>query len=811
MQKRIFFLLFLSYFLQELRAQQWLGIANSDYAGTHGVYLNPSSIADTRYGFYLNLGAGQGSLTNNYYRYDSPYSLIRLGLRQFENPYNLRPEYYSDINTNRPRLFDLRMDVRLPSLMIKLSPRHSVAFTNRMRGSFEATNITQFIASDFRNNNLTLLSILSSGSLLRMNTNLFRETGLTYAREILNKDNHYLKGGFTLKYLQGIYSSSLYADNLQTRLTSVSQPNEPLAFVLRVAEADIGYHYTQPSGYPSPSELVDAIRWRTRNGTGLGTDIGFTYEYRPNAAQYRYQMDGQDELDNLKNKYKYRIGLSVLDIGNIRYRTNYADTTAAGAYTIRRQNTDIPQQDLTDSDLNNYYPVLNRGLMVGTADQNNGFRTKLPMALHLNLDYQLKEKFYINAAWIQSLRTRRATGMRHHSLLAVTPRFETKHCEFSLPLSLINNYQQVTFGAMMRVGSFFFVGSDNLPGVLNIGRPFGMDVYTGVSISGLRGKKKDSDKDGVSDKLDDCPFVAGVWQFKGCPDTDSDGVEDKLDKCPTESGSKEMAGCPDRDGDKMMDSQDRCPDQAGVEKNGGCPDSDGDGVIDRDDDCPLLKGGVTLRGCPDSDGDDIPDKDDRCPDAKGQRKYNGCPDTDGDNIPDPDDACPDQAGTARFNGCPDRDGDAIPDKDDRCPDTYGSPQSAGCPTETRAPSRVEIKLTQEEQKVLEEAFDNLEFETGKVVIKVSSYPSMDGLAKLLITKPAYRLLVSGHTDNVGNAATNQKLSKTRANAVKTYLTRKGVKADQIITEGFGSRKPIASNTTPEGRQRNRRVEMRIIK
>lgn len=786
-----------------LQAQQWLGLSNGNYAGVNGVFLNPSSIADSRYGFHLNLLGGQTSLTNNYYKYDSPYSLPRLALNGFADPFDLRPEYYVENVNPRPKLFDLRFEARLPSFMLKLSPRHSIAFTNRMRASFEAVNITPFLASDFRTNNLTLASLLSNGSLLRINSNAFRETGLTYAREIWTQTGHYVKGGLTIKYLQGIYSSSLYSDNLQTQITAAN--GEP---VLRLVDANIGYHYTRPAGYPELEKWTDAALWRNTTGRGLGLDIGFTYEYRPAADQYRYTMDGEDLLDNRKNKYKYRIGISLLDVGGIRYNTDYTDTTAAGAYRIRRQNADIPQQQLTGASLENYYPILNRGLDVQAADRQDGFRAKLPTALHLNVDYKIREKLYVNAAWIQSLRTRNAIGMRHNSLIAITPRFETKHFEFSLPLALINNHQQATFGAMMRVGSFFFIGSDNLSGLLNVGRPFGADVYAGVTIGALKGKKKDRDGDGVSDKMDLCPNLAGVWAFKGCPDTDADGVEDKLDKCPAEPGSKEMGGCPDRDGDKIIDSQDKCPNEAGLPKNGGCPDADEDGVIDGDDDCPQAKGSAALKGCPDRDGDNIADKDDRCPDERGQAKYNGCADNDGDNIPNPDDACPDQAGTPRFNGCPDRDGDAVPDKDDRCPDTYGSAQNGGCPVE---PGRTEVQLTQEEQTVLNEAFDDLEFETGKSVIKVSSYASMDGLAALLQAKPAYRLLVSGHTDNVGKPATNLKLSKARADAVKKYLIRKGAAADQVITEGFGSRKPIASNATAEGRQKNRRVEMRVIK
>ena len=86
--------------------------------------------------------------------------------------------------------------------------------------------------------------------------------------------------------------------------------------------------------------------------------------------------------------------------------------------------------------------------------------------------------------------------------------------------------------------------------------------------------KKDSDKDGIADKDDACPDVAGLKEFNGCPDTDGDGVADKDDKCPDEKGPKENNGCPwpDRDGDGVLDKDDECPDQKGTVANNGCPE-----------------------------------------------------------------------------------------------------------------------------------------------------------------------------------------------------------------------------------------------
>ena len=114
---------------------------------------------------------------------------------------------------------------------------------------------------------------------------------------------------------------------------------------------------------------------------------------------------------------------------------------------------------------------------------------------------------------------------------------------------------------------------------------------------------KDTDKDGIPDKDDACPDVAGPKEFNGCPDTDGDGIPDKDDACPEVAGPKEFNGCPDTDGDGIPDKDDKCPDVAGPAENGGCPwpDTDGDGVLDKDDLCPEVAGPASNKGCPEPD------------------------------------------------------------------------------------------------------------------------------------------------------------------------------------------------------------------
>jgi OOP family OmpA-OmpF porin len=286
-------------------------------------------------------------------------------------------------------------------------------------------------------------------------------------------------------------------------------------------------------------------------------------------------------------------------------------------------------------------------------------------------------------------------------------------------------------------------------------------------------------------------------------DTDGDGVADRKDKCPdTPAGALvDEVGCiVDRDRDGFADNQDDCPDHAGIAKFKGCPDKDDDGIMDKDDECPDKAGLAEFKGCPDGDKDGIEDRKDDCPMLAGIPLHNGCPDTDGDGIIDPNDKCPGEAGPAETLGCPDMDKDGILDKDDKCPEVYGLLENKGCP---------EIK--QEIKQVFEKALQGIQFETGKDVIRKSSYPILDDVVTIMIQHPEYNLSIYGHTDNTGGDELNMNLSQKRADSVKKYLLEHGVPEARIIeVKGFGETMPVATNDTAEGRTQNRRVEFKVI-
>jgi len=114
-------------------------------------------------------------------------------------------------------------------------------------------------------------------------------------------------------------------------------------------------------------------------------------------------------------------------------------------------------------------------------------------------------------------------------------------------------------------------------------------------------------------------------------------------------------------------------------------------------------------------------------------------------------------------------------------------------------------------EVLKDAFDNLNFQFGKAEIKKESLPYLDKLVETLLKAKNWTLEIQGHTDDKGSDQFNLKLSQNRADEVKKYLVSKGVSADTITATGFGESQPIMPNTSDENREKNRRVEFKIMK
>jgi OOP family OmpA-OmpF porin len=199
----------------------------------------------------------------------------------------------------------------------------------------------------------------------------------------------------------------------------------------------------------------------------------------------------------------------------------------------------------------------------------------------------------------------------------------------------------------------------------------------------------------------------------------------------------------------------------------------------------------------DSDGDGVPDDRDKCPNTPRGCIVDddGCPiDSDHDGVPDCMDKCPNtpQGCIVDKDGCPiDSDHDGVPDCMDKCPNTPAGAivDKDGCMHE-----KVTIRL-------------DVEFDTAKWDVKEKYRDEIRKVADFMKEHPKSIASIDGHTDNVGKAPYNLGLSKNRANSVRQYLINNfGIKASRLTATGYGLTRPIASNDTEEGRQKNRRVE-----
>jgi len=121
---------------------------------------------------------------------------------------------------------------------------------------------------------------------------------------------------------------------------------------------------------------------------------------------------------------------------------------------------------------------------------------------------------------------------------------------------------------------------------------------------------------------------------------------------------------------------------------------------------------------------------------------------------------------------------------------------------------VVLTITYEAPKTF--TLNSIQFETGKADLKPSSYTLLQDIVEIMRLKPTMKILIGGHTDSDGDDATNLILSQKRADAVKNYLISKGIDGKRIVAVGYGETKPVADNSTTEGKAKNRRTEIKIL-
>ena len=771
----VFFFLTLLVSIDSSFGQGYLGLSQSNYSGINGIIYQPAEVADNRMQVEINLVSFDALLSNNYIKANRKYIFDPQSIPTFDSTYSFQDFRLSELiqktNSNTKNLL-LKTDIIGPSFMFSINRKNGIALTTRVRSMVNTDNfLKDFVdisLAEFADTLLYNREFKMNSS--RISAMAWGEIGLTYGRVVLNQKEHFLKAGLTVKYLMGFGSGYFYNENVSVTFFD----NDSLSVYEPTVTANDA---TIRAGVSDNIPLTGGSFDKYISGSGVGFDLGVVYEYRPDFADYGSgNSDMKDEARN-KNKYKLKVGISALDLGSIKF-TKHKEIYD---FAINWQNYNINNAEISSD--GGWLDSLGATKL---SDNKETYNMRLPTSYMVAVDYRPFKKVGFYANFTAFMATRNFTHdakVRDVSRYTITPRFEISWFSFGIPVSYYG-MQYVNAGAFMQIGPLF-VGSADILNLAFSKNIRGINVYAGLKIPlwfGNGKKPSDIDNDGVLDKNDACIDVAGPVENKGCPygDKDGDTVLDNVDECIDVAGPVENKGCPygDKDGDTVLDNVDECIDVAGPVDNKGCPygDKDGDTVFDNVDECIDVAGPVENKGCPygDKDADGVLDKDDSCIDAPGPAENKGCPYLD-------------------------TDGDTVLDKDDDCPKTPGDPENRGCP-----------KLKKEEEAIIKRAFDNLEFDSGKDIIRSVSFTSLTELGDLLVKNPKWGLKLAGHTDNVGDDAKNMILSNQRAAAVKKYLVNRGASGDKIVVEYYGETRPIADNATPEGRQKNRRVEMTII-
>ncbi|MCW3123530.1 MAG: outer membrane protein/peptidoglycan-associated protein [Flavipsychrobacter sp.] len=719
-------------------AQRMFGVATGNYNATSSLYLDPANMADSRNRLTIDLVSINAFVDNDM----GTISKEKLGNQISKGKTAPAMNNIMDFKNPSGNIMAPYAEVRGPGFMWSIDHKNSIALTTRVRGNSQFSGIDQGIyraVSDVNFAKHGTGSFSTTATSFHWNSAAWGEIGGSYARVLMDEDTKFLSAGITLRYLGGISYSSLVGSNLDADYNSAADS-------LRLSNVAMKYSTNVPDQNHATDIKTPVPQMLGRflgkgGGSGVGADIGVSYEYRPDYADYKYAMDGKTGIvDHSKPRYKIRLSAAITDIGAIYYgpKNNKILNVTGNGYTTSNV---LSKNVFNFKDFTRY--TKGHGFITDTG--SGGTMYHMPTAMVLGADYRFgMGNWYLNVSTVYNLASRTATGAYFYNQITLTPRYETRLFSLGIPVtySSQSHAMKMGFGVCM---AGFFIGSDDVLAVASDNQ-YGFNAYMGGFIPVNYKKPSDRDGDLVSDKKDMCPDVPGLWVFQGCPDPDKDkdGIPDSVDKCPSVRGMASAQGCPDKDADSIADGIDRCPDKAGTRVLKGCPDKDGDGIVDVDD------------------------------------------------------ACPDQPGTIAMKGCPDTDGDGIPDNIDKCPTVAGAPAAQGCP-EPRGPELVkgELKTT----------LPALAFETGKAIIKKTSYPRLNETVKTLKDNTDYSLVINGYTDNVGSDEQNLVLSEQRAASVKTYFVNNGIAPGRLETAGMGNTNPIGDNNTAAGRAKNRRVEM----
>jgi hypothetical protein len=454
-----------------LNGQDFTGYRSGNYTGVNSVFFNPANIADSRYRFDFNLFSVSTNVGND----QASFNLKNIG-----NSFNTDSISNRILGQNAGKSSGfVSTDIHGPSIMFNAGKKMAFAITTRGRvmGNIKDVDgkLVDKISKDV-SNDPSLPYTISSGNNMRFNANAWTEIGISAARVISDKGKHFFKAGASLKYLAGAGNAFFNIGNLSGTIYE-DRVKQDTYLGNTTGQIATGFGGIRISDF-EPEELTRMV------STGLGADIGFVYEYRPDHEKYN-RADGSGWQRNM-NKYKWKVAFALLDIGSIKYEK---DLQRSGGYNIDiTGNERLYLSELNNVEIDDYRNFFKSRPQFFTPNNTNSessYKVSLPSTLQLNVDYNLHRNFYVNLASQFSLinSANKPFNSNYYSAFTLTPRYEGRALGLYIPLSY-NSLTNLNAGASVRFGPLF-VGSGSVLTAL-LGNSKQADVHVGLRFGGLQ-------------------------------------------------------------------------------------------------------------------------------------------------------------------------------------------------------------------------------------------------------------------------------------------------------------------------------------
>jgi hypothetical protein len=442
----------------QLTAQEQLGLRLDNFSGINGVMLNPASGATSQFMWDVNI-AGAGLWFNNNIGYLEKTNIIKVA----KNPFSVgpNPELGVDFGSKATILGNVYQPQRIhflsggarvtgPSMAVNYSSGHSFGFFTNFRATASSFDIPKTL-------NPLLINNIPSGQTINLKAfsgaaMAWTEFGLNYSKFMGDEVEGGLSFGASLKFLRG--NQAFYIKNYGGTNISINKSFDTLNIGSVRAETGFTTNYMT-----NPNKM---------NGSGFGIDLGMM------------MVTASDDRDM---PYKWRIGLSLLDLGGIRFHRNTEvhrvetkEPASFNASDIAIDNWDSPHNDVIN--------LVNQKLLKPPfkTQSGNNFYMDLPTSFVFQVDYAVMPSVFVNGLVMQRVPLGNIAAERNN-LFAITPRYETRWLGASMPISLYNyNYKKPNIGLTARL-AYLTIGTENLGSFVGKRNVSGTDFYVALKLN----------------------------------------------------------------------------------------------------------------------------------------------------------------------------------------------------------------------------------------------------------------------------------------------------------------------------------------